>query len=108
MMRYSVTPAATVLVCLLAALPGCESNGGGSASVHAGYYGGYYGGYYPGYWDDDDVVVVDREDRPDRENSPDRATTLPSERPESRPASNPRPASTMSRPAARPMPRGRR
>ena len=107
-----------------------EDGGGGnvSTSVHVGvgygsYYGpGWYGGYYEPY---PPVVVVPPGDRPDRPNSGERPTTLPSEagtRPSTagaapraqtaptRPSNVERPTSRpSSRPATRPMPRmGRR
>lgn len=105
--------AAIVASALLLPLSGCESNGGGSASVGVGFYGSYYSGYYPGYgywYDDDDAVVI----RPP-EDRPDRPTTLPSEPsqlPAERPSASTRPSttsrtSTTSRPASRPMPRSR-
>jgi hypothetical protein len=105
---------AILAIALLLPLAGCESNGGGSASV--GVYGsyGYYSGYYPGYgywYDDDDAVVI----RPP-EDRPERPTTLPSQLPAERPSASTRPSTTstrsnsssMSRPASRPMPSSRR
>jgi hypothetical protein len=129
-----------LLACLLVALTlagGCASDdywdggsgGGGNVSTsvavgvgYGSYYGpGWYGGYYEPY---PPVVVVPPGDRPDRPNSGERPTTLPSEvggpstRPApagaapraqtapSRPADVQRPTSRpSSRPAPRPMPR---
>jgi len=104
------SPAIVALVLFSLSLAGCESNGGGSASVGVGFYGSYYGGYYPGYgywYDDNDAVVI----RPP-EDRPERPTTLPSQLPAERPSASTRPsttsrASTTSRPAPRPMPRSR-
>jgi len=100
---------ACALLGMVVALCGCESNGGGSmsGSVSVGY-GGYYGGYYPGYpppgyWYDNDGAVVIRPP----ENRPERPTTLPAHQPATRPSAGARPMPTMSRPAARPMPRAR-
>ena len=68
-------------------LPGCTSDGysgdgGGSTSVgvSVGYgYGGYYGGYGGYYAPYPPVVVVPPDQRPDRPDSGNRPTTLPSD-----------------------------
>ena len=96
------------------ALSGCASdgysNGGVSTSVAVGYgYGGYYGPYYgSGYYDPyPPVVVVPPGERPDRPNSGNRPTTLPSDvgGPSTKPAMAPSRPSTASRPTSRPAPR---
>jgi hypothetical protein len=109
--------ASASLVAMLA-LSGCASdgysNGGVSTSVAVGYgYGGYYGPYYgAGYYDPyPPVVVVPPGERPDRPDSGNRPTTLPSDvggpstKPSARPSTAPTRPATASRPTSRPAPR---
>ena len=108
----TVLASASLLAIL--SLSGCASDGysdgGVSTSVAVGYgYGGYYGPYYgAGYYDPyPPVVVTPPGERPDRPNSGNRPTTLPSDvgGPSAKPAMAPSRPSTASRPTSRPAPR---
>jgi hypothetical protein len=112
------TAAGTVLASAslagLLALAGCASDGsgggGGSNSVSVAYgYGGYYGPYYGGgyYAPYPPVVVVPPGERPDRPDSGNRPTTLPSDvgGPSAKPSTAPSRPATASRPTSRPAPR---
>lgn len=130
---WDMKAARASLVCVSLGVPlaltGCASDGYGggdvSTSVAVGYgYGGYYGPYYGGgyYAPYPPVVVVPPGERPDRPDSGNRPTTLPSDvggpstKPSTRPSTAPSRPSSASRPtsrpaprpAPRPMPRGRR
>jgi hypothetical protein len=109
---------ASASLAAMLALSGCASdgysNGGGSTSVAVGYgYGGYYGPYYGGgyYAPYPPVVVTPPGERPDRPDSGNRPTTLPSDvggpstKPSARASTAPSRPSTASRPTSRPAPR---
>jgi hypothetical protein len=120
--QYFRKAAETVLagasLAAMLALSGCASdgysNGGGSTSVAVGYgYGGYYGPYYGGgyYAPYPPVVVTPPGERPDRPDSGNRPTTLPSDvggpstKPSAHASTAPSRPSTASRPTSRPAPR---